>query len=66
MRPKRLSMRFVKAKRERESVNIGDNIADEGSYKAHNKILEIIRGDYRDRFKERKKDGRKGPFYGAI
>jgi hypothetical protein len=43
-------MRFVKAKRERESVNIGDNIADERSYKARDKILGIIRDDFWDRF----------------
>jgi hypothetical protein len=35
-------MRFVKAKREPEEVNIENNIADEGSYKAHNKILDLI------------------------
>jgi hypothetical protein len=44
MRSRRLLVRFVKREREPEEGNIGDNIADEGSYKAHNKILEIIQG----------------------
>ncbi len=39
-------MRFVKRQREREEANIGNNIADERSYKARNKIFEIIGNDF--------------------
>jgi hypothetical protein len=47
----RLLMNLVKRKWDREEDNIGDNIADERSYEGHNKVMQVIRGDYRDRFK---------------
>lgn len=49
----RLTMRLVKRKRDREECNIGNNIDDERSYEDRGKIIEGIRGDFRDRFKDR-------------
>ncbi len=60
----KLSMSLVKRQRNREEDNIGDNIADERLYEDHDKIMQVIRGYFWDRFSFWKKYP--ALFYGVI
>jgi hypothetical protein len=44
-------MSLIKRKRDPEEGNIGNYIADEGSYEDRDKIMQVIRGYFWDRFK---------------
>jgi hypothetical protein len=62
----RLSMSLIKRKRNPEEGNIGNYIADEGFYEDRDKIMQVIRGYFWDRFFNHLLAGRGGAEEGEF